>query len=740
VGLLPTGALEQFFQREELKPEQIATGEALGKSLVKAGLLTEYQAHRVLAGSVHGLVLGTYRVLDRIGSGGMSVVFLGEHCLMKRRVAIKVVPMDDDCHPVIRQRFYSEMHVLSGLHHPNIVLAHDAGEVVSPGPNQPTLVYLVMELVSGGDLEQVVLDQGPPPIPQACAWIRQGAAGLQAAHDHHLIHRDIKPSNLLLTDQRTVKVVDFGLARQFCSQLTDPRALLGSVEFMAPEQSYDATTVGAEADIYGLGATLFWLLTGQSPYPMCRSVGASLRALQQDSPRRLRSLLPEAPEELDQLIARMLARDPRQRPTTPLTVMNALVPFINQWDPRDAWMETWPRTSPGPVASTPLPATAISPTASPGIAGSIGIEGLAPRILIVDDEPAVRSYCRTVLQDFTYVCREAGTGEEALASVREQPCDLVLLDLNLPDLDGYEVCRHLREQPPLPHLKIIVVSGRGDQNELAEALPRGADDYVPKPFKPNQLRAKALHALRVKSVQDRVDLLAGQLLLTNQQLEESLRARVADVRQAHDALLFGMAKMAESRDGETAGHLRRLQLYCQVLALQVSKVPPWYGLVDERFLEQLDRCVPLHDIGKIGLPDEVLLKPGRLNQNERALMETHTLIGDGILETMGRTHGASLEFLGMARGIVRSHHERYDGCGYPDRLSGEAIPAAARLVAVADVYDALRRQRRHKSALDHADAAKLILHGSTGQFDPTLLRGFIACQAEFAKIFHSTSE
>src|SRR5690606_38907434 len=177
----------------------------------------------------------------------------------------------------------------------------------------------VMELVAGGDLEDYVYRrQAPLPVEQACELVRQAACGLQAAHDHHLIHRDLKPSNMLLTEQGQVKLVDFGLARQFCSTLTDPSALLGSLEFMAPEQSLDPTAVGVPADIYGLGATLFWLLTGQTPYPQTKRLSEALRALQNDPPRRARDFRPDIPEELDALIARMLSRDPRQRPAMPI--------------------------------------------------------------------------------------------------------------------------------------------------------------------------------------------------------------------------------------------------------------------------------------------------------------------------------------------------------------------------------------------------------------------------------------
>src|SRR5439155_14377535 len=184
------------------------------------------------------------------------------------------------------------------------------------------------------------------------------------------------------------------------------------------------------------------------------------------------------------------------------------------------------------------------------------------------------------------------------------------------------------------------------------APPREADDCLTRPLDPRQLRARAESALRVKEGQDRLLATAEQFRRANRYLELSLEASKADVRQAHDALLFTMAKMAESRDGETPGHLRRLQRYVHVLAEQASRERPWAGLVDSRFLQRLERCVPLHDIGKIGLPDDVLLKPGALTSAERALVEQHPLIGDRILEALAKEHGDALDFLTMARVIV----------------------------------------------------------------------------------------
>ena len=709
---------------------------SLGRSLVQADLLTQYQLDRILAGTLHGLILGNYKVLERLGAGTMGVVFLAEHYLMKRRVAVKVLPVDEGADALL-ERFYSEILVLADLHHPNIVTAHDAGELLPSGPRMPPLLYLVMELVDGGDLEHHVMEHGRVSIPQGCDWIRQAACGLQEAHDHHLIHRDVKPSNLLLNRQGQVKLVDFGLVRQFSSVLTSPRVLLGSVEFMSPEQSRDPTLVGAQSDIYGLGASLFWFLTGELPFAQAKTLAAALRALQQDRPRRLKSLRPDAPQELDDLVDKMLDPDPSRRPTMPITIMNALTPFCTR--PTSSVLDlelenplrSWRQVSKLPDAPTTKGQVENSPP--PGV-------GQGRRLLIVDDEKSVHDLCRQSLEPAGYHCETAETAGRGLETLRNRPCDVVLLDLKLPDKDGYEVCRTLRGYPYPPNLRVIVVSGVPDQTELSEALIHGADDYLAKPFHPRELLAKVQHAFQQKDALDQYDKLHRNLRSSNDQLEHSLVARAGDVRQAQNALLFAMAKMAETRDGETSGHLRRLQQYVHCLGSKAAEDLAWSSIANPTFLEELRRCVPLHDIGKIALPDHILLKPGPLDPAERAQVERHTLIGYDILESLAREHGNSLPFLGMAMAVVRSHHERYDGKGYPDHLEGDNIPEAARLVAIADVYDALRRQRRHKSALPHAQTVRQILEGSPGQFDPFLLHTFAASEKEFERIFRDVGD
>lgn len=727
--LIDPAAANAFLAESRDRLLDLADPRLLGEALVQAGHLTQYQLTCALNGTAHGLFLGHYRILDKLGEGGMGVVLLGEHSLLRRRVAIKVLTVDDDFPRQVLERFYSEMRVLAELRHPHIVLAYDAGLAAPAGPKLPSRHYMVMELVSGGDLEKHVCRHGAVPVARACEWARQAASGLQEAHDRHLIHRDLKPSNLLLTADDQVKLVDFGLAREVHSHRTDPRALLGSLEFMAPEQSIDPSAVGPAADIYGLGATLFWLLTGQTPFPQEDNVAKAIAALLHDRPRRLRQFLPDAPPALDDMIDRMLARDPAKRPPAPLAVMPILARFTT---PTAALWEIDPATDVGEVADDAAVPASLPEVPAPRPRDPVW------RVLIAGGHPDLRKQIRETLEVVGCRCGEARTGTEALTVLATEPYGAVVLDAGLLKPAAAAVCQSLRASPPRPHLK-VVLRGPNGPAAFAEALLLGADDFLPDPLDLTNLAAKVQHSLKLKDAQDRADRFGGHLLNINRQLQKSLRARAADVRHAQDAVLFAMAKLAESRDGETAGHLRRLQQYAATLAGQLRSDPVWERLLDDVFLRQLDKCVPLHDIGKLALPDVVLLKPGPLGPEERKIIQSHAVIGSAIVEAVGKDYGDALAYLGMARAVVRHHHERWDGAGYPDRLAGDAIPPAARLTALADVYDALRRKRSHKPAFSHARAVDCILREMDGAFDPAVLRAFEACQDRFQRIFLSVT-
>ena len=697
--------------------------------LVALKLLTDYQAGRVGTGHAHGLVLGNYRVLDRIGAGGMGVVYRGEHRRLRRPVAIKALHPGPEHDPRTLARFYQEARAVAGLRHPNVVAAVDAGEEPA-GVGGPPVPYFVMELVAGTDLDRLVA-RGPLAVPVACHVAHQVADALLEAHRFGLVHRDIKPSNVLVTADGQAKLLDFGLARLVDStdaRITHTGAALGTVGYMAPEQARNARAADARADVFGLGCTLYFALTGFAPFDNPFAAAAAVRP-------SAAAVRPEVPAGLDAAIGRMMAADPGHRYPTAEAVMRALLPYLP--------------TNPGSRVAPP-PAAAASPAFRPGLAADIpphlrpghaSIAGpstaeLAPnRVLIVDDQPDIRRLCRLALSAEGLACDDAGTGPDAVEQAARKPYDLVLLDVDLPGFSGEEVLRRLRRTPPCPHLKVVMFSGNAGGDELSRILLAGADDFLTKPFSVVQLRARVKAALRLKDAQDRSDALNRQLTALNAELEQSLSARDGELIRARNGLVLALAKLVEYRSTETGSHLRRIQRYCRVLAEEAAATPAFGPLLDANFVRLLEDSAPLHDIGKAALPDHILNKPGPLDPPERAIMQDHTTIGAETLRAVARQHPFATTFLHTAIDIARHHHEKWDGTGYPDRLAGEAIPLAARLVAVADVYDALRGKRVYKPGLSHNTAVLTMTEASPGHFDPALLDVFRRCAAQFDAVF-----
>ncbi|HYT87579.1 MAG TPA: protein kinase [Gemmataceae bacterium] len=710
--------------REELM--ECSRTDVLLARLIEHNLLTEYQSRRVEAGTSFGLILGNYRVLDRLGAGGMGVVFQAEHMRMRSRVAIKVLPLSPDQDQRILRRFMTEIRAIAQLQHPNIVGAIDAGEAVSEDSHSPVLHFFVMEYVPGQDLEEYVRSQGPLSPTKATDVIHQIASALAEAHKHHLVHRDIKPSNIQVTPEGQAKLLDFGLARSFRHGFTEPGTVLGTLDYMAPEQVQDAHSVDIRADLYALGGTLYWCLTGDPPFPPKGNVVQELTARLQQQPPSVRARRPEIAPGLDAIIQRLMALSPDDRYPDPQAVMKALLPFLTP-ELRDH-QEL---------------ATARVPLYLPSAGGDERTERDhrgTHRLLLVDDEPEIRAFCRLILEAEGLACDEVGTGLAALAAAKATAYDLLVLDINMPDLQGTDVCRRLRQDPPSLHLKIVMASGNANSDTMAQMLLAGADDFVTKPFSVVQLQARVKAALRLKDAQDRTDLLTRHLLAVNHDLEQNLGSRDSDLVQARNALVLALAKLVEQRSTETGAHLVRMQKYCRCLAEETARTGPPGLQIDANFIEMLECCAPLHDIGKVGLPDHILLKPGRLDGDERVIMQAHPLIGAETLHEVAKQHGAAFAFLQMAIDIVRHHHERYDGKGYPDRLAGGNIPLAARLVTIADVYDALRSRRVYKPALSHPATLQVMLESSGGQFDPALMQVFQRCAPQFERIYRESPD
>lgn len=714
--LLPTD-LQREIRRRNDPIETLAL-------LVENGLLTEYQQARIQAGTTYGLILGNYRVLDRLGAGGMGVVFRAEHIDLRRQVAIKVLPLSGESNSGLLSRFMTEMRAVARLNHPNIVSAIDAGRATTTDPDQPMLRYYVMDYVPGQDLEEYVKMRGPLPAGKACDLIYQIACALDEAHKYHFVHRDIKPSNILITSEGQAKLLDFGLARHEDHRLTQPGVILGSFDYVAPEQAHDASSVDIRADIFGLGGTLFWCLTGRMPFAQEGSMAERMAQRLTKPPPAVRSFMVDCPPELDGMLARMMAIDPNDRFNDPQALMTAMLPFLKP-EMRDH--------HPSPHVKLSAEQRAILRNLPEHAEGT-------SRLLIVDDEASIRGFCKQILTAEGLICEEACNGSEALEIVHSKPFDLVLLDIHMPGMSGQEVLRQLRASPPHPHLKIILFSGRSTPDELARSLMAGADDFVTKPFSVVQLQGRVKTALRLKDAQDRSELLNRQMLTINAELEHNLNARDSDLVHARNALVLALAKLVSHRDTETGAHLLRLQRFCRILAEEASHLSAFRDQIDQRFVEMLECCAPLHDIGKVGLPDHILLKPGKLTADERVLMQAHTIIGAETLREVAQTHGSAVAFLQTAIDIARHHHERFDGSGYPDQRSGNDIPLSARIVAVADVYDALRSRRVYKPALSHTTAMQLILEGSPGHFDPGLLNALQRCGAQFNRVFHELAE
>lgn len=350
------------------------------------------------------------------------------------------------------------------------------------------------------------------------------------------------------------------------------------------------------------------------------------------------------------------------------------------------------------------------------------------QIMIIDDTPANLKLLDELLRSNGYSVCAFPRGDMALRAMAQNLPDLILLDINMPGMNGYEVCEKIKADPVTSDVPVIFISALNESWDKVRAFSIGAVDYVQKPFQFEEVLARVKTHLRIQHLQN-------QLKDNNNHLEERVKSQVKALAEAQLATIVALAKLAESRDDETGHHLERVQFFSRTLADRLLRMGAYNEQMNCNFTENIYYACSLHDIGKVGIPDHILMKPGRLTAQEFEIMKTHTLIGYETLTSVYEKYPNN-QLIQMGISIARSHHEHWNGRGYPDGRAGEDIPLSARIMSIVDVYDALRSERCYKPAITHEASVDIITAGSGSQFDPVIVQAFKDVEEEFAKGFH----
>ncbi|AIQ46338.1 chemotaxis protein CheY [Paenibacillus sp. FSL R7-0273] len=351
---------------------------------------------------------------------------------------------------------------------------------------------------------------------------------------------------------------------------------------------------------------------------------------------------------------------------------------------------------------------------------------LRPVILVVDDTPDNIALLSGLLKE-CYKVKVATNGEKALQIAKAAPPDLILLDIMMPGMDGYETCRRLMEDEVLREIPVIFLTAKEEVEDENKGFDSGAVDYITKPISAPILLSRVKTHLTLKRSKD---FLADK----NQYLEAEISRRIQEISLIQEVSVMAMAALAEMRDPETGNHIQRTKLYIKELATGLGRTEKYADVLSPEHISLIVTSAPLHDIGKVGIPDHILLKPGKLTDEEYEVMKTHTTQGRDAVLRAERLMNSTETFLRFAKEIVYSHHEKWDGTGYPQGLTGDAIPLSARLMAVADVYDALTSKRVYKEAMSHEQAVDIIVGDAGRHFDPDIVEIFVKCSQKFQEI------
>lgn len=343
-------------------------------------------------------------------------------------------------------------------------------------------------------------------------------------------------------------------------------------------------------------------------------------------------------------------------------------------------------------------------------------------ILVVEDEKSMRLFVCETLKAAGHQVREASNGVDALEQCRDGWPDIIILDLVMPVMDGFEFTTRIKGAGNTASIPIVMLTAYDDRDSRQRGLESGAEDFLGKPIDPTELEVRVRNLLRLKTYTDYLE-------DSRSVLERQVQLKTTELRGSYLETVFALSRVVEYKDGETANHITRMGFFARTLAEEVGQ--------RKDYCEMLQFVAPMHDVGKVGIPESILLKPGPLTPEETRVISTHCELGARLLAT------AASPYLRMACEISLSHHENYDGSGYPKGLAGESIPLAGRIVRLCDVYDALRSSRPYKGAMTHEEAVHIILKGDgrtePAHFDPALLAAFKSCQDSFVRLYSANN-
>ncbi len=355
------------------------------------------------------------------------------------------------------------------------------------------------------------------------------------------------------------------------------------------------------------------------------------------------------------------------------------------------------------------------------------------KMLIIDDQEPNRLVLGGLMDALHHEVVSVSGGEEGLAVLEKEPVDLVFLDIMMPGMDGYQVLDVIKANEGFRHIPVIMITAISEIKSVVRCIEAGADDYLVKPFNATLLKARVASCLDKKRVHDQETYYRQKIEDYNLELESRVKEQVAEISSTQMATIFAMSKLAESRDPETGEHLERMREYARVLASTLADNGPYTGEIDADFIDNIYAVAPLHDIGKVGIPDRILQKPGKLTPEEFDLMKLHPTIGAETLCAVQTKH-ISNKFIKMGIEVAESHHEKWTGGGYPHGLTETAIPLAGRILALGDVYDALTSKRCYKEAFSHEKSRAIILEERGRHFDPFVVDAFVHAEPEFIRI------